>query len=107
MTFLSWLQKHGRRTVLVVPAAMALTMGALLAGCPDETTTTSGSSSSGDPSDGGPDAKPDVIYIKPDVTPPNSAFCKLPGAVVTDATGKHVVPGGAGQKDLTWLNLPV
>lgn len=102
MTFLSWLQQHGRRTVFVVPGAIALAAGAILVGCPSVETSTSVGSSTGDPpTDGGPD----VIY-KPDAMPPSSTFCKLPGAVVTDATGKHVVPGGVGQPDLTWLTLP-
>jgi glucose/arabinose dehydrogenase len=105
MTFLSWLQKHGRRTFIVVPGAMLLTAGSVLVGCPSVETSTSSGSSTGDEADGGPDAKPDA-FVKPDAMPPSSTFCKLPGSVVTDATGKHVVPGGAGQPDLTWLTLP-
>ncbi len=105
MTFLSWLQKHGRRALFVVPGAMTLAAGAVLAGCPSDVTSASTGGSSGDPVDGGHDAKPDA-FVKPDVTPPSSTFCKLAGAVVTDATGKHVIPGGAGQPDLTWLTVP-
>jgi glucose/arabinose dehydrogenase len=97
MTFLSWLQKHGHRSSFVVPGAMALAAASLLVGCPDETTS---SSTTGDLPDGGKDTG------KPDASPPSGAFCKLPGALVFDASGKHVVPGGVGQPDLTWLTLP-
>lgn len=94
MPFSSWLQKHGRRSAFVVPGAMALATASLLAGCPSDTTS---SSTTGGLQDSG----------KPDVTPPSGKFCKLPGAVVFNAAGKHVVPGGVNQPDLTWLELPM
>lgn len=100
MTFLSWLRNHGLRTSFVVPGAMALATASVVAGCPDATPPT-GSSGTGEVMDAGPDG-----FVKPDAMPPSSAFCKLPGSVVTDATGKHVVPGGVGQPDLTWVNVP-
>lgn len=94
MTFSSWLQKHGRRSLFVAPGAMALATASLLAGCPDDTTP---GSTTGGIEDGG----------KPDVTPPSGRFCKLPGSVNFTAAGKQVVPGGVGQPDLTWLELPM
>ena len=96
MTLLSWLHKHGRRSLFVVPGAMALTTATLLAGCPDDVTPGGTSSSTGEAPDSG----------KPDVVLPSGPFCNLPGAVIFDAAGQHVVPGGGSQPDLTWLKLP-
>jgi glucose/arabinose dehydrogenase len=108
MTFLLWFQKHNRRSFFFVPGAMAVATASLLAGCPDDvttTTTTTTSTSTASSSSGSTTGEiPDSGY--PDVSPTSGTFCKLPGAVIFDALGKHVVPGGETLPDLTWLHLP-
>src|SRR5690242_9361598 len=104
MTILSWSEKQGHRKFLMIPVAAALACGTVLGGCPstvEPSGSTSGAVDSGPPDSGVPD-----VQVKPDVMVPSGEFCKLPGAVVFDAAGQHVVPGGGAHPDLTWLTLP-
>jgi glucose/arabinose dehydrogenase len=65
-------------------------------GTSTDTSSSTSTGGGGDMPEGGPDG---------DGGPPGPSFCDLPGSLIYDGNGSHLVPGGKGP-DLSWLKVP-